>query len=97
MASVIAVVVVYGISVSDKADTVQSWSCRWDDRFMVTRPHFGTLCKQSLAVLYLVTLLVPIEAANLVLASYQAVLERNAPTNTMEEGMVGQRKVWGLN
>lgn len=44
---------------------------------MMSRPHFGTLCKQSRAGLYLSILLVPIEAIVLGAGAYQMVLERN--------------------
>ncbi|ROT40338.1 hypothetical protein SODALDRAFT_330049 [Sodiomyces alkalinus F11] len=82
VASLTVMAFFYGVGVSDKADTVQSWSCRWEDRFMTARPHFGTLCRQSLAALYLAALLVPIEAAILTLTAYQAVLERNVRVHT---------------
>ncbi|GKT43948.1 uncharacterized protein ColSpa_04129 [Colletotrichum spaethianum] len=54
-----------------------SWSCRWSEVVMVTRPHFGTLCKQSKAGLYLSVLLLPIEAIILGAGAYQMILQRN--------------------
>ncbi|KAL2753636.1 hypothetical protein ACRALDRAFT_1077401 [Sodiomyces alcalophilus JCM 7366] len=94
VASLTIVAFVYGVRVSDKADTVQSWSCRWDTRFMTARPHFGTLCRQSFTVLYLSVFLVPIEAAALGLAAYQSVLEKNAPTTTMVDRFHGLVPRW---
>lgn len=77
MAAVVAMSVFYSINASTTVDTLQSWSCRWSDVVMVTRPHFGTLCKQSKAGLYMSILLIPIEAITLGAGAYQMVLERN--------------------
>lgn len=57
-------------------DTLESWSCRWQDVFMTARPHFGTLCKQSRAGAYLSVLLIPVEVLALGVAGWQGVLER---------------------
>ncbi|KAK2728777.1 hypothetical protein CKAH01_02827 [Colletotrichum kahawae] len=77
VAAVVAMSVFYSINASTTVDTLQSWSCRWSDVVMVTRPHFGTLCKQSKAGLYMSILLIPIEAITLGAGAYQMVLERN--------------------
>lgn len=67
----------YSINASITVDTLQSWSCRWSDVLMMTRPHFGTLCKQSKAGLYLSILLIPIEAIIVGMGGYQMMLEWN--------------------
>ncbi|KXH66929.1 hypothetical protein CSAL01_02300 [Colletotrichum salicis] len=77
VASIIAVSFFYSINASITVDTLQSWSCRWSNVAMMTRPHFGTLCKQSKAGLYLSILLIPIEAIIVGMGGYQMMLERN--------------------
>ncbi|KAL0931681.1 uncharacterized protein CTRU02_212634 [Colletotrichum truncatum] len=77
VAAVIAMSFFYGINASTTVDTLQSWSCRWSDVVMMTRPHFGTLCKQSKAGLYLSILLIPVEAIILGAGAYQIILEKN--------------------
>ncbi|KAK1701915.1 hypothetical protein BDP67DRAFT_423197 [Colletotrichum lupini] len=76
VASIIAMSFFYSINASITVDTIQSWSCRWSDVVMMTRPHFGTLCKQSKAGLYLSILLIPIEAIIVGMGGYQMMLER---------------------
>lgn len=49
---------------------------------MMTKPHFGTLCKQSEVGLALSVLLVPLEAIILGVAVYQTILQRQLQTAT---------------
>ncbi|KAF6844938.1 hypothetical protein CMUS01_00604 [Colletotrichum musicola] len=77
VAAVIAMSFFYSINASTTVDTLQSWSCRWSQVAMAQRPHFGTLCKQSQAGLYLSVLLIPIEVIVLGAGAYQMVLEKN--------------------
>lgn len=76
IASLVAMALFYAVNASSSVDSLQSWSCRWNDVPMAAQPHFGTLCKQSKAGVALAVLLVPLEAAILAVAGYQAVLER---------------------
>lgn len=76
VAAVIAMSFFYSINASTTVDTLQSWSCRWSQVAMAQRPHFGTLCKQSQAGLYLSVLLVPIEAIILGAGVCQMMLEK---------------------
>ncbi|KAK1987040.1 hypothetical protein LZ30DRAFT_580870 [Colletotrichum cereale] len=78
IASIISMSFFYSINASTTVDTLQSWSCRWSSVVMMTRPHFGTLCKQSKAGLYLSVLLIPVEAIVLGAGAYQMIVERNA-------------------
>ncbi|KAL7947371.1 hypothetical protein V8C42DRAFT_343320 [Trichoderma barbatum] len=78
IASLVAMALFYAVNASSTVDSLQSWTCRWDNVPMTTQPHFGTLCKQSQAGVVLSVLLVPLEAAILAVAAYQAVLERQA-------------------
>ncbi|OLN81791.1 hypothetical protein CCHL11_08924 [Colletotrichum chlorophyti] len=90
VASVIAMSFFYSVNALTTVDTLQSWSCRWSQVVMVTRPHFGTLCKQSQAGLYLSVLSIPIEAIVLVAGSYQMILERNVTRTS--RAVQGRRK-----
>ncbi|KAH7144049.1 hypothetical protein EDB81DRAFT_760426 [Dactylonectria macrodidyma] len=76
IAAMIAMCFFYAINASTTADSFQSWTCRWKDVAMMTKPHFGTLCKQSKAGLGLSVFLVPLEAVILGVAGYQACLQR---------------------
>lgn len=76
VASLVAMALFYAVNASTTVDSLQSWSCRWKDVPMRAQPHFGTLCRQSEAGVALTVLLVPLEAAVLAVAGYQAVLER---------------------
>lgn len=84
IAAIVAMAYFYTVNTSITDDTLQSWSCRWSNVLMVTRPHFGTLCKESQAGLYLSVLLIPIEGITLAVAGYQAFVERGI--NTMAHG-----------
>lgn len=68
----------YAVNASTTVDTLQSWSCQWSYVNMRTEPHFGTLCRQSEAALYLSVILVPVEFVVLVVAGVQMSLERKA-------------------
>ncbi|OAA44844.1 hypothetical protein NOR_03598 [Metarhizium rileyi] len=76
IASLVAMVLFYGVNASPTVDTFQSWTCRWKSVPMSTRPFFGTLCKESQAALALVVLLVPLELIIVVTACFQALLEK---------------------
>ncbi|KAK0736957.1 hypothetical protein B0T21DRAFT_383042 [Apiosordaria backusii] len=76
VASLISVIFFYAANASDTVDTFTSWTCRWRDIPMGQQPHWGTLCQQSYAGLYLAILLIPVTAAGLGLAGWQGRLER---------------------
>ncbi|GAO16405.1 uncharacterized protein UV8b_06421 [Ustilaginoidea virens] len=76
IASLVAMVLFYAINTSTTVDTFQSWTCRWKSVPMSSRPHFGTLCKESQAALALSMLLVPLELLILVAACFQTMLEK---------------------
>jgi len=77
-AAVIAMVFFYAVNTSDTNDTLLSWTCRWKEVGMTQKPHFGTLCKESWAGLYLSILLIPVEAAVFALAGWQRKIEKHA-------------------
>ncbi|KAK3692375.1 hypothetical protein B0T22DRAFT_435661 [Podospora appendiculata] len=76
VAAMIAMIFFYSVNASDSVDTFLSWTCRWTSVPMTQQPHWGALCSQSRAGLYLSILLIPVEAAALGLAGYQMKLER---------------------
>ncbi|TDZ23976.1 hypothetical protein Cob_v002847 [Colletotrichum orbiculare MAFF 240422] len=92
VAAVVAISFFYSINASTTVDTLQSWSCRWSEVAMMSRPHFGTLCKQSKAGLYLSILLVPIETIILGAGGYQTILEMNLSRTA---GVVQERRKSG--
>ncbi|TDZ27133.1 hypothetical protein C8035_v011932 [Colletotrichum spinosum] len=92
VAAVVAISFFYSINASTTVDTLQSWSCRWSEVAMMSRPHFGTLCKQSKAGLYLSILMVPIETIILGAGGYQTILEMNLSRTA---GVVQERRKSG--
>ncbi|KAK0621326.1 hypothetical protein B0T17DRAFT_508686 [Bombardia bombarda] len=75
-AALIAIIFFYTVNASDSVDTFLSWTCRWTAVSMSQSPHWGTLCKQSQAGLYLSIVLIPVEAVALGLAAYVVKAER---------------------
>jgi hypothetical protein len=78
VASLVAIAFFYSVNASVTVDNLQSWSCQWGYVSMSIQPHFGTLCRQSEASLYLSVILVPVELLILTVAGVQMVLERKA-------------------
>ncbi|KAM0472647.1 hypothetical protein ACHAPX_008608 [Trichoderma viride] len=78
IASLVAMSLFYAVNSSSTVDSLQSWTCRWTAVPTTAQPHFGALCKQSQAGVILSVLLVPLEAAILGAAGYQAILEQKA-------------------
>lgn len=66
----------YAVHASDEVDTLLSWTCRWRAVPMLERPHFGQLCRESWAGVYLAVLLVPVEAGALAAAAWVMRVER---------------------
>ena len=78
VAALIAMAYFYAVNASNTDDTLQSWSCRWTSVQMTQQPHFGTLCRQSKAGLYLAVLLIPIEGIVFAIAAFQFSVEKSA-------------------
>jgi hypothetical protein len=74
--ALVAVVFYYAVNASDVSDSFLSWTCRWRDVPMSQAPHWGTLCQQGHAGLYLAILLIPVEVVALALAVFQMKVER---------------------
>ncbi|TVY83264.1 hypothetical protein LSUE1_G002159 [Lachnellula suecica] len=66
----------YGVNSSNSVSTLQSWSCQWSAVSMDTKPHWGTLCKESKAALYLTVMLIPLEALILGTVAFGAFVEK---------------------
>lgn len=64
------------MNASESIDTLLSWSCQWRNVVMNSRPHFGTLCRQSRAAVDLSTVLVPLQVVVLGIAGWQAGVGR---------------------
>ncbi|KAK2604973.1 hypothetical protein N8I77_007860 [Diaporthe amygdali] len=76
-AALVAVIVFYAINASATTDSLLSWTCRWRSINMGQAPHFGTLCGQSWASVYLAVILVPLEAVALCAAGWQLKVEKH--------------------
>src|SRR5690348_6918772 len=76
--ALVAVALFYAINASTTADTMQSWTCRWEAVVMTVSPHFGTLCKEVKTGLYMSILLIPLEIALLGVAGWQLIVKRQA-------------------
>ncbi|KAI1326070.1 hypothetical protein F5Y16DRAFT_422317 [Xylariaceae sp. FL0255] len=78
VAALVGLTFFYTVNASSTVDTVQSWSCRWNYTNMTMQPHFGSLCSQSKAALYLSVILVPVELIALSVAVIEMAFERKA-------------------
>ncbi len=77
VAALIGMAFFYAINASNTSDTLLSWTCRWTAISMNQDPHWGTLCRESWAGVYLSILLIPVEAAVMGVAGYQLKVERH--------------------
>lgn len=84
--ALVAIGFYYSVNASTSIDTLQSWSCRWEHVAMGSRPHFGTLCKESKAGLALATLLVPLQIIVLGVACFQVTLDRKVGHLPLKRG-----------
>lgn len=87
--ALVAVALFYAINASTTADTMQSWTCRWEAVVMTVPPHFGTLCKEAKTGLYMSILLIPLESALLGVAGWQLIVERQASAFGFSVGKAG--------
>jgi hypothetical protein len=89
IAALVAVGLHYGVDSSSTSSTIISWSCRWRSSVMLLDPHFGTLCRQGEASIALAVLLIPVEVITLVIAGYEASLERQLDLAWRQRGLKG--------
>jgi len=76
VAALIGMSFFYGVNSSNTVFSLQAWSCQWSSIDMTVKPHWGTLCKESKAALYLMVMIVPLEVLVLGTAAWGAVTEK---------------------
>jgi hypothetical protein len=76
IAAIVATSFFYGINSSDTVATVQSWSCFWSDIDTDAEPHWGKICKQSQAALYLDVVMIPLQIIIGALAIMSAIKDK---------------------
>lgn len=76
VASLIGMSFFYGVNASDTVYSLQAWSCQWSSIDMNIKPHWGTLCKESKAALYLMVMIVPLEVLVLATAAWGSFQEK---------------------
>jgi len=76
IAGLIGISFFYGVNSSNTVSSLQSWSCQWSAISMDVKPHWGTLCKESKAALYLTIMLIPLEVLILGTVAFGAFVEK---------------------
>jgi len=76
IASLIAISFFYGVNSSSTVSSLKSWTCQWSAVKMSVAPHWGTLCRESKASLYLMVMIIPLEVLVLAAAAVGALGER---------------------
>lgn len=66
----------YGVNRSNTVFSLQAWSCQWSHVPMGSSPHWGALCKESKAALYLTVAIIPLEILILGFSLYVSSIER---------------------
>ncbi|RDL40411.1 Uncharacterized protein BP5553_00390 [Venustampulla echinocandica] len=76
----------YGVNSSNTVSSIQSWSCQWSSIPMDAKPHWGTLCKESKAALYLMVMMIPLQVLVLGAAALGAVSQTKQPVVVERKG-----------
>jgi len=76
----------YGVNASNTVNSLKSWSCQWSDISMNVQPHWGQLCKESKAALYLMVMIIPVEVIVLATAAWGSVGEKKHLVVTERKG-----------
>jgi hypothetical protein len=79
IAALVATSFFYSINTSNTVDTLQSWTCRWNNVPMTTSPHWDILCKESEAALYMSIAMIPLQLIILGLAGFSYIADKKAP------------------
>jgi len=66
----------YGVNTSNTTYSLQAWSCQWSSVDMSIKPHWGQLCKESKAALYLMVMIIPLEVLVLGTAAWGVFTEK---------------------
>jgi len=88
--AIVSIAFFYSINASTTTESIQSWSCRWENIDMPVEPHFGTLCKESKTGLYMSIIMIPLQVVVLGLAAAGIVAAKKVLNMDVEE--LGQRK-----
>jgi len=76
----------YGVNASNTVNSLKSWSCQWSDISMNVQPHWGQLCKESKAALYLMVMIIPVEVIVLSTAAFGTFSEKKHLVVTERKG-----------
>jgi hypothetical protein len=76
----------YGVNTSNTVNSLKSWSCQWSDIGMNVQPHWGQLCKESKAALYLMVMIIPVEVIVLSTAAFGSFAEKKHLVVTERKG-----------
>lgn len=66
----------YGVNTSNTVFSLQAWTCQWSDVPMTSSPHWGALCNESKAALYLTVMIIPLEVLVLGFSAWVSSAER---------------------
>jgi hypothetical protein len=66
----------YGVNRSNTVFSLQAWTCQWSHIPMTSSPHWGALCKESKAALYLTVMIIPLEVLVLGFSAWVSSAER---------------------
>jgi hypothetical protein len=86
IAALIGISFFYGVNASNSVNSLKSWSCQWSDISMNVQPHWGQLCKESKAALYLMVMCIPVEVIVLGTVAWGAVVEKKHLVVTERKG-----------
>jgi len=88
--AIVSVAFFYAINASTTTESIQSWSCRWENIDMPVEPHFDALCKESETSLYMSIIMIPLQLIVLSLAAAGIIAAKKVLDMDVEE--LGQRK-----
>ncbi|RFU26213.1 hypothetical protein B7463_g10117, partial [Scytalidium lignicola] len=76
IAGIIGTSFFYGVNNSSSTYSLHSWTCQWSDINMNVKPHWGTLCKESKASVYLMVMIIPLEVLVLSTAVFSVMTQK---------------------
>lgn len=76
IASLVGTSFYYGVNRSDTVFSLQAWTCQFSHVPMAQAPHWGALCKESKAALYLTVMIIPLEVLVLGFSAYVSSAEK---------------------
>jgi len=85
IAALIATSFFYGVNASNTTSTIKSWTCQWSSVSMTSKPHWGSLCLESKAALYLTVMIIPLEVFVLGTVTWAFVAEKKQQPTVVHE------------